>query len=291
MSSLSILVVCVLWSSSQSQKLVGGEVEVSKNDFYLLRGLDTAVMEENAKMKTAEKFVFLPDTIQATSQVVQGNIYRVQVSIAKSVCRNDEKHKLSRIDKCPVKSLAPGGVGESRCCRFVIWSRPWLKGNESMIVRNANCTRPVYGGVESLIDILKHPRLLQGLDIAMLQHNNEGIDGTGLLPANKFVYLPETVSGSVQGVQGKLYRVHVQIAPSICPNDDDHAYLRIDECSVQDINSPVIRQLLRKCEFEIWSRPWLSAASRLTVKKISCIPVPVIVPNSNKIQPIMSLKI
>lgn len=291
MSCLSLLVVCVLWSSSRSQKLAGGEVEASKDDFYLLKGLDIAVMEENAKMKTAEKFVFLPDTIQATSQVVQGNIYRIQVSIAKSVCRNDEEHKLSRKDKCPLNSRAPGGGNETRCCRFVIWSRPWLRGKDSMVVQNANCTGPVYGGVNYPADILKDPQLLQGLDIAMLQHNKEGTDGTGLIPANKYVYLPQTLSASVQVVQGKLYRVHVQIAPSICPNDDEHAYLRIDECSIQDINSPTIKELLRKCEFEIWSRPWLTAANRLTVKKISCIPVPVIVPHSNKIQPIMSLKI
>lgn len=298
MTTIFFIIICFLyflWSPSRSQKLVGGEIEARRDDFYLLQGLDKAVMEENARLKENEKFVFLPYTIEATSQVVQGIIYRVEVDIAKSVCHNDKAHRFYRIEKCPLRAQVSGDKKANRHCRFMFWSRPWLK-NDFMIILSANCTtlahKPLQpGGIQNFTGILKDPYLLQGLDIALMHHNNEGIDGTGLIPANKYVYLPNTLSATLQGVEGKLFRAHVQIAPSICPNDDEHAYLRVEECSVQDINSPVIRRLIRKCEFEIWSRPWLPIPNALTAKKIKCVPLPVSSPKSDKIQPIMGLRI
>ena len=300
MNSVFILVGCLLWSAhSGGQQLIGGEIEASRDDFDLLQGLDKGLMVVNARTGEEEKFVFVPDSIHATSQVVQGTRYRIQVIIAKSVCRNDEAHKFDRIDKCPVKPQVPGDKNRNCLCQFVIWSRPWLTGNESIIVQSANCTpvistsQPILtGGALNSTDILKHPHLLQGLDIALMDYNNEGIDGTGLVPANKYVYLPQTLNVTIQEVEGKVFRAHVHIAPSICPNDDEHTYLRVDECSVQDINSLDIRRLIRKCEFEIWSRPWLPIPNALTVKKLSCVPVPVSSPQEpGRIHSVIGLKI
>ena len=122
----------------------GGITHIEKHDLLshpeLFKGLDQAIRLENAKEpKPPFKFVYLPYTLDASSQVVQGTMYRASVTLAPSKCRNDLNETREGIEACGVEFLSPDVLRQEKCCTFEIWSRPWLPGPERVLVQKAEC--------------------------------------------------------------------------------------------------------------------------------------------------------
>ena len=106
----------------------------------LLVGLKQAVRLENAREpKPPFKFVFLPYTLSAASQIVEGTMYRANVNLAPSKCPNNLNETREGIEACGVDFLKPDILKLEKHCMFEIWSRPWLAGKERVLIRKAEC--------------------------------------------------------------------------------------------------------------------------------------------------------
>ena len=123
----------------------GGVTKIERENLSshteLLEGLKQAVRLENSREpKPPFKFVYLPYTLDASSQVVQGIMYRANVKIAPSNCLNALNETREGIEACGVDFLKPEVLKQEKCCSFEIWSRPWLAGQERLLVQKAECT-------------------------------------------------------------------------------------------------------------------------------------------------------
>ena len=124
--------------------LPGGVTKIEREKLSshteLLEGLKQAVRLENTREpKPPFKFVYLPFTLDASSQVVQGILYRANVKIAPSNCLNALNETREGIEACGVDFLKPEVLKQEKCCSFEIWSRPWLTGQERLVVQKAEC--------------------------------------------------------------------------------------------------------------------------------------------------------
>lgn len=59
--------------------------------------------------------------LSASKQVVTGMIYRVNIKMEESTCKNTEWNKNKNVVDCPSRNTV------SQTCKFTIWSRPWMK--------------------------------------------------------------------------------------------------------------------------------------------------------------------
>ncbi|XP_022795932.1 cystatin-like [Stylophora pistillata] len=106
----------------------------------LLEGLKQAVRLENARNpKPPFKYVYLPYTLDAASQIVQGTMYRANVKLAPSKCPNNLNETREGIEACGVDFLKPDILKQEKYCMFEIWSRPWLAGKERLLIQKAEC--------------------------------------------------------------------------------------------------------------------------------------------------------
>lgn len=106
----------------------------------LLEGLKQAVRLENAREpKPPFKFVYLPYTLFAASQIVEGTMYRANVNLAPSKCPNNLNETREGIEACGVDFLKLDILKLEKHCMFEIWSRPWLAGKERVLIRKAEC--------------------------------------------------------------------------------------------------------------------------------------------------------
>ena len=124
--------------------ILGGVTKIEREQLSsqteLLEGLKLAVRLENSREpKPSFKFVYLPYTLDASSQVVQGTMYRANVKIAPSNCLNALNETREGIEACGVDFLKPEVLKQEKCCAFEIWSRPWLAGKERLLVQKAEC--------------------------------------------------------------------------------------------------------------------------------------------------------
>lgn len=122
----------------------GGITKIEQHDLCrhreLLEGLNKGVRLENTRQpRPVFKFVYLPYTLEASSQVVQGTIYRASVKLAPSKCRNDLNETREGIEACGLDFLNPSILQQEKSCTFEIWSRPWLTEPERLLVQKAEC--------------------------------------------------------------------------------------------------------------------------------------------------------
>ncbi|XP_065648127.1 cystatin cpi-1-like [Hydra vulgaris] len=116
--------------------LPGDKVELSNNQIKGLlsengafsTGLNVAIgklNDGNGEFRTVRD-----EVLGATSQVVAGIRYEVDVKVVDSVCANLEinANKMTT-NECPAKEQS-----EAKTCKVTIWSRPWLQTAESLIV-------------------------------------------------------------------------------------------------------------------------------------------------------------
>lgn len=142
--SLATCLVFAILRVVHSATLPGGVTKIEQDKLWshpeLFKGLEEAVRVENLREpKPPFKFVYLPYTLDATSQVVQGTMYRANVKIAPSKCPNVLNETREGIEACGVDFLKPDVLQHEKCCLFEIWSRPWLAGKDSLLVQKAEC--------------------------------------------------------------------------------------------------------------------------------------------------------
>ena len=147
------------------------EREQLSSQTELMEGLKLAVRLENSREpKPSFKFVYLPYTLDASSQVVQGTMYRANVKIAPSNCPNALNETREGIEACGVDFLKPEVLKQEKCCAFEIWSRPWLAGKERLLVQKAECapsftagqTRPGHFRVTMKLSVYPVCNLVKG---------------------------------------------------------------------------------------------------------------------------------
>lgn len=142
-----VLVSCLVFAVLRlvhNASIPGGVTKIERDKLSrhleLLEGLKLAVRLENSREpKPSFKFVYLPYTLDASSQVVQGTVYRANVKIAPSKCPNALNETREGIEACGVDFLQPEVLKQEKCCAFEIWSRPWLAGKERLLVQKAEC--------------------------------------------------------------------------------------------------------------------------------------------------------
>lgn len=139
-SCLALVVLRLVHGVSLTGGVTKIEREKLSSHIELLEGLKQAVRLENSREpKPSFKFVYLPYTLDASSQVVQGVLYRANVKIAPSNCLNTLNETREGIEACGVDFLKPEVLKQEKCCAFEIWSRPWLAGQERLVVQKAEC--------------------------------------------------------------------------------------------------------------------------------------------------------
>ena len=105
----------------------------------LLEGLKLAVRLVNAREVSKYKFVYLPNTLKASKQVVQGVLYRASVTLAPSKCKNDASEMREDFETCGVDFLCPEVLQQQKSCEFLIWSQPWLPEQDRLSIEKAEC--------------------------------------------------------------------------------------------------------------------------------------------------------
>ena len=134
-SSLSVCCALALaiFSSTVAGILVGGIQEIDKVDLRdysdLQKGLKVAEQKLNAESEIASaEFVFVPETIRASVQVVQGSLYRVTAKAAPDYCVTvNDLEKLADCEEL------------SKTCSFKIWSRVWLPHPRDLMIQDWEC--------------------------------------------------------------------------------------------------------------------------------------------------------
>ena len=58
--------------------------------------------------------------VHASRQIVSGSLYRAEVKMVVTDCRNNDDNTNKGIDECPASDS-----GAFRMCKFSIWSQPW----------------------------------------------------------------------------------------------------------------------------------------------------------------------
>lgn len=91
----------------------------------LKKGISIAV--EMASKKMNSNFALVPDTVTATSQVVEGISYDVKIEIAPK----------DKVDECILSSACPN---EIYVCTFNVWSREWMPKPKDLIVDKLKCS-------------------------------------------------------------------------------------------------------------------------------------------------------
>ncbi|XP_057306986.1 cystatin-C-like [Hydractinia symbiolongicarpus] len=122
--------------------LGGGIFEMSKEEISkaqdLMTGVDMAVDQLNEKNNRRENKMRLvaESIVRASRQVVSGTLYRVEIRMVSSVCKNTDANSNKKITDCPADNS-----GVSRRCKFTIWSRPWVNEKKQILIRGIHCSQ------------------------------------------------------------------------------------------------------------------------------------------------------
>ncbi|XP_065647199.1 cystatin-1-like [Hydra vulgaris] len=119
--------------------IAGGKSNLSKDDINKLvlanggfsKGLDIATEMINNKTKKHSKKthrLVIHEIVSATSQVVAGIKYNVNVKMVESICKNTKENAQKKIVDCPAKKRK-----EEKICNVTILSQSWI-GNLNVTV-------------------------------------------------------------------------------------------------------------------------------------------------------------
>lgn len=104
------------------ETLVGGQQPIPKEKLNDYRDLIWGIVKAEAEMDS--HFAFVKDSLQATSQVVRGMMYRVKIDAQPKSC-----------------STSATGCDVVKHCSFKIWSRVWLPDeDEKLKILDFACT-------------------------------------------------------------------------------------------------------------------------------------------------------
>ena len=132
--SIRCTLALAIFSSTVAGILLGGIQEIDKADLRDYSDLQKGLKVAEQKLNTAEseiasaEFVFVPETIRASVQVVQGSLYRVTAKAAPDYCVI--VNGLEKLADCEELS---------KTCSFKIWSRVWLPHPQDLIIKDWEC--------------------------------------------------------------------------------------------------------------------------------------------------------
>ncbi|CAB3989677.1 Vesicle-trafficking SEC22a [Paramuricea clavata] len=106
----------------EKRQLVGGETAIPEDKLNQYEDLQAGINKAEAEILNEDQLSFDKNSLQATSQVVQGTLYRVKVDVQPKSCSDSESCNI-------VKH-----------CSFEIWSRVWLSEDEKLKIQNITCT-------------------------------------------------------------------------------------------------------------------------------------------------------
>jgi hypothetical protein len=105
----------------EKRQLVGEQTAIPLHEINQYQDLLAGINKAEAEILN-EDLSFDPNSLQVTSQVVQGTLYRVKVDVQPKSCSGSES--------CNVV----------KHCSFKIWSRLWLSGDEGLKILDIACT-------------------------------------------------------------------------------------------------------------------------------------------------------
>ena len=107
----------------EKRQLVGRETAISQDKINQYQDLQAGINKAAAEILNEDlNLSFDKNSLQVTSQVVQGTLYHVEVDVQPKSCSGSET--------CNVV----------KHCLFQIWSRLWLSENEKLNIQNIACT-------------------------------------------------------------------------------------------------------------------------------------------------------
>ena len=105
----------------EKRQLLGEQTAIPQDEINQYQDLIAGINKAEAEILN-EDLSFDPNSLQVTSQVVQGTLYRVKVDVQPKSCSGSES--------CNVV----------KHCSFKIWSRLWLSEDEKLKILNIACT-------------------------------------------------------------------------------------------------------------------------------------------------------
>ena len=118
---LVLIIISVVYLSSCCATMTGGKLQL-KNPYKYKEITDgMTVILEKMKVNDGRGYKVVCDTLKASSQVVQGTLYRVAMKVAPE--GND-----------PAACIRGRPGKDERFVCFTIWSRPWLPDANSRFI-------------------------------------------------------------------------------------------------------------------------------------------------------------
>jgi hypothetical protein len=106
----------------EKRQLLGEQTAIPHDELNQYQDLHAGINKAAAEILNEDLMSFDPNSLQVTSQVVQGTLYRVKVDVQPKSCSSSES--------CNVV----------KHCSFKIWSRLWLSENEKLKILDIACT-------------------------------------------------------------------------------------------------------------------------------------------------------
>lgn len=103
---------------NDNQPLLGGLSTIPPNKIKNYPDLVEGIRKAEDNLNQGEKFD--PNSVQATSQVVQGTLYRVNADVVSTSC----------LASCDIL----------KHCSFKVWSRTWLKDDQNLLIQDFECS-------------------------------------------------------------------------------------------------------------------------------------------------------
>uniref|UniRef100_A0A914WAL4 Cathepsin F n=1 Tax=Plectus sambesii TaxID=2011161 RepID=A0A914WAL4_9BILA len=156
MKVLFIAAAVIAAISSANAQMPGGEIEIPVDE--KLTALSWRAVNEGVNKGSNSLYHAAPiKIIKATSQVVAGTMYRLDVVIGESNCaKNKVSHQQFSAAKCTVKD---GNSAKKQVCHFEIWEKIWEKFEQ---VTNKGCSAYT-GSSETKLKTQQH-KLRNGKD-------------------------------------------------------------------------------------------------------------------------------
>jgi len=213
-------------SPKTSVPMPGGErpVEASLKDpnvIFAVNGINEHFQQHgDNSLRTAVRI------LSATSQVVEGSMHRYKIEI--------------------------NGGSQPEVCNVAVWSRPWLKSSDKLILQDVNCkdkteflaenaipapktSVPKPGGQMPIEASLEDPKVIFAVN-GINEHFQQNGD-------NALRTAVRILSATSQVVQGSIQRYEIEINGGTQPE---------------------------VCNVAVWSRPWLNSPDKLILQDINC---------------------
>ncbi|XP_021369745.1 uncharacterized protein LOC110460874 isoform X2 [Mizuhopecten yessoensis] len=241
---VSVTAVLTMITGVQSQVgPPGHQIPVNMSDPHLHASVDVVVDVINRDRGYSEDIPRqICQTIEnGTVQVVDGEMFRLRLVIADSVCTNTEANENKTSAECAV--LSPGK--RKRCQTIVIYNS-WEAPGIDVLSYDCVDIQPTPPGAEMPIN-MSDPGVAKSVHAVVILVN----DRRGYADIITRVSSGGIVGGTVQITDGNIYRLQFTIGDSVCNNSIDNWNASSTDCPLLD---PDMKQ--RKCNATVTYKHW-----------------------------------